>query len=413
MLIVCRLILGMLAATPLLVLASEPPPQLAALRTEHESIVTQDGSPVVLRGVNLGGWLVEELWMLPFESKPAEGTNFETITSHTTLWRTIEDRYGSADMLRIRKAWRENWITKADFVRIKAAGLNSVRLPFLYDSLDDPDGLFPWIDQALSWAREVGIYVILDLHGAPGRQSAEHHTGEAKVDRLFKDPAMVDDTIAVWRQVAERYKDHPEVAGFDLLNEPTGAENDATLYLVYDRLYKAVRAVAPDKIVFIEDAYKGIQGMPYPQIVGWKNVVFSPHLYKFDAKSADDHLQNLAQTVDKIEQVRRERDVPIYIGEFNIEPFGSGDVMKKFVETFDKSKISWSVWTYKTALREGGGGMWGWFRAPRSPEVINPFTDTVEQMLGKITSVRTENLEQSAVKDAFQTTAIPKIVIKN
>ena len=61
------------------------------------------------------------------------------------------------------------WITREDFVRVKELGLNCVRLPFLHDSLDAPDGPFSRIDQAVAWARETGVYLILDLHGTPGR----------------------------------------------------------------------------------------------------------------------------------------------------------------------------------------------------------------------------------------------------
>ena len=77
--------------------------------------------------------------------------------------------------------------------------------------------------------------MILDLHGAPGRQSGDHHTGEAGVNRLFSDAAPVKQTAAVWAKIAARYRDHAEVAGYDLLNEPMGAPNSATLYVVMDK----------------------------------------------------------------------------------------------------------------------------------------------------------------------------------
>ncbi len=393
----------MLAAIPLVAhAASKPPHVLTSLHTDRGRIVGKDGSPVTLRGVNLGGWLVEELWMLPIENKPPGDGPFKRIADHTTLWRTFQERFGEQDMLRIRRAWRETWITRADFERIKAAGLNSVRLPFLYDSLDAPDGLFPWIDKAIEWARDAGVYVVLDLHGAPGRQSGEQHTGEAKVDRMFKDPEMIAKTAKVWKRVAARYKDRPEVAGFDLLNEPAGSQNDATLYLVYNRLYQAVRSVAPDKLVFIEDAFKGIEGMPHPGIVGWKNIVFGQHCYNFGAKSTDDHSKHLDSILAGMVKARSEREVPLYVGEFNIEPHATGAMMKKFVDAFDKAGISWALWTYKSAMRGGGGGMWGWFRSPRTIQTINPYTDSVDQILEKIASLGTEHLEESPVREAFQ-----------
>ncbi len=110
--------------------ASPAIPPLSPLHTENGRIVAEDGSAVSLRGVNLGGWLVEEIWMLPIENMPPDGSGFGQITCHASLWGAFEKRFGQADMLRIRRAWRDTWITKADFERIKAAGMNSVRLPF-------------------------------------------------------------------------------------------------------------------------------------------------------------------------------------------------------------------------------------------------------------------------------------------
>lgn len=376
-------------------------PPLPPLRAEGIRIVKPDGSPVLLRGVNLGGWLVEEIWMLPFENKPPEGSDFQPVTCHTTLWNTFEKRFGKEDMLRIRKAWRENWITKEDFARIHEAGLNCVRLPVLYDSLDAPDGLFPWVDRALEWAREYGIYVILDLHGAPGRQSGEHHTGHKGVDTLFKDPANVERTVEVWKRLASRYKNHPEIAAFDLLNEPTGSPNEATLHLVYDRLYREVRKIAPDKMLIIDDAYKGIRTLPYPAIAGWNNVLLSQHEYLFDAKSGQDHIDHLGRIIKKIVTARGERNAPVYIGEFNIEPHASTAIMRQFMQTFDKNEISWTFWTFKTAMRGGGGGMWGWFRAPRTIETIDTYRDSLDEILRKIQAVKTSNFETSGIAEVL------------
>ena len=365
------------------------------LHAEGRRILNEAGTEVVLSGLNLGGWLVEEMWMLPFTTVPPSASALPRITSHVTLWQTIENRFGRTEMLRLRKTWRDTWVTQSDFERIKGAGVNCVRLPFLFDSIEEPDGVFPWIDRALGWARELGLYVILDLHGAPGRQSVEHHTGQADVNKLFKDPAMVAQTLNVWRRIAKRYADHPEVAGYDLLNEPMGAPNDATLYVVQDSIYRAIREIDSRHLIFIEDGYKGIEQMPDPAVVGWQNVVFSPHCYNFSAKNEADHGKNLEAFVAKIEKQRGERQVPIYIGEFNIEPHASTAMLSRFLETFKKQGISWALWTYKSAMRNGGGGMWSWYRSPSSIRVLDPFYDSVPDLIQKMEQVRTEKLEES------------------
>src|SRR5207237_4255226 len=106
---------------------------LSWLKTDSGRIVDETGKTVVLRGINLGGWLIEETWMMPFKTHPEEGSPFLPIKDRVSLWRTFEIIFCTADMNRIRTALRNAWITDADFAKIKAAGLNCVRLPFVFD----------------------------------------------------------------------------------------------------------------------------------------------------------------------------------------------------------------------------------------------------------------------------------------
>src|SRR5579863_7673579 len=147
---------------------------------------TAGGKALTLRGVNLGGWLVEETWMTPWVEEPPAGSPFKPVKDHVSLWRAITDRLGAEAMIRVRNAWRDNWITTADFKAIKSAGFNHVRLPFLDSILDEPGGL-DRLHGAVAQIEAAGLYVVLDMHGLPGGQSNEHHTGEEKRNRLWFD----------------------------------------------------------------------------------------------------------------------------------------------------------------------------------------------------------------------------------
>ena len=57
------------------------------LHAEGTRIADQDGKPVILRGVNLGGWLVEEMWMMPFQTKPPAELRWPEVKDHVSLWR--------------------------------------------------------------------------------------------------------------------------------------------------------------------------------------------------------------------------------------------------------------------------------------------------------------------------------------
>jgi endoglucanase len=364
--------------------------RLPALHTDGTQIVDESRKPLTLRGVNLGGWLVEEMWMMPFVTRPPVGSGEKEIRDHVTLWSTIEARLGKDSMQRMRVALRENWITEADFDRMRDAGVSCVRVPFLCDSLEPPDDLFFWLDRAIDWASKRGIYVILDMHGAPGRQSKDHHTGEAGVNRFFYDDANVTKCEQIWKQIATRYRDRAEVAGYDLLNEPMGAPNPTTLYLVQDRLYRAIRTVDDKHVIFIEDGYKGAEGIPFPNVCGWKNVCLSIHTYKFDAKGPEDQVAHLQETIDQVRKAQKDRNVPFYIGEFNT-PHGDAQNLASFCSTFDEHGWSWSMWCYKIG-KNRGPSLWGWVRAPDGIEWLDPFTDSEEQWNRKVKQVRTENM---------------------
>ena len=391
----------------LLLLASLPPMHCNGqnqpfLKTQGTSIVSSKGEKIVLRGVNFGSWLVEEMWMTPFETKPPVGSEFVEIKDHVSLWRTVEKRFGEKKTIELRTAFRNNWITPEDFDRVKRARMNCIRVPFTCDLFEEEDG-FKWLDLALKRAKERNLYVILDMHGAYERQSGEHHTGEAGVDKFFKSPKAIQRTAELWAKIATRYRSHSEVAGYDLLNEPMGVGDSETLYRVQDQLFKAIRAADSQHIIVVEDGYKGMQSLPDPEQYGWKNVVYSTHHYNFNAKSFDDQVKTVDGHVASAEAMQKLRNVPYFVGEFQLEPWGSPEAMARFTKVLTQHNISWTVWTYKTGMKDGGGGMWGWHRSAKPFNALNPFIDSPEMILAKMNQLRTENLtEDEKMTKAFR-----------
>ena len=149
-------------------------------------------------------------------------------------------------------------------------------------------------------------------------------------------------------------------------------------------------------ILIVEDGYKGMDSLPYPAIVDWKNVALSTHHYRFDAKSEAEQTSGVASVAGEAKKQAAARGVPFFIGEFQLEPQGNAATMAGAVRTFTENGLSWAAWTYKVVMNGGGGGMWGWHRARHSVEPLNPFQDTTAELLRKIAQVRTENLEEDA-----------------
>src|SRR5882724_4719160 len=160
------------------------PTALPPLRANGAAIVDNKGQPVVLRGCNLGNWLLNELWMMEM-SRPDDPKD------QWQMEELLQQRFGAEEKKRLLELYRENWIKPRDFDIIKSWRFNVVRLPFYYGLLENdaapgqlrPDA-FKWLDRAVTMAAQAGIYVIVDMHGAPGGQSTDQCTGHGGQNKL-------------------------------------------------------------------------------------------------------------------------------------------------------------------------------------------------------------------------------------
>ena len=94
------------------------------LTVKGNDLVDSQGHAIILRGVSLGGWLVEEMWMQPIVTSPPSGSGLPTIQDHVGLWHVVEQRLGEGAMRRVRAAFRKAWINESDFDRLHHAGFN-------------------------------------------------------------------------------------------------------------------------------------------------------------------------------------------------------------------------------------------------------------------------------------------------
>jgi hypothetical protein len=363
--------------------------------------LTANGNPIQLRAVNLGGWFLEEIWMTPWLDSSSSEKKKE-IPDSATLWRTVSKHLGEAAMTRVRRAWRQNWITRDDFARIKAAGFNSVRIPFKAEMLDEPDGL-TWLHTAVDDATQAGLYSIIDMHGVRGGQSTDQPTGEVGRNHLWFDVENITKAEADWTLLAREFGKNPNVAMFDLMNEPMGAPNEGMLYLVYNRLYQAVRKAAPNTVVLIDDGYKGFKTTPHPNLASWTDVCFSLHFYDFDAKSGDDHLKSVKARLPEIKELLGYRNAPLFVGEWNVEPNGGPAVIRGVVDILDGAEFNWAFWTYKVMPTQGTLGDWGVYHPVGKVTALDPFHDDEATLLAKMKGIQTSNLGTSpGMLDAFR-----------
>jgi glucan 1,3-beta-glucosidase len=202
----------------------------------------------IMRGVNLGGWLLLERWMQPslFAGTGARD-EFELCRS----WGREAER-------RLREH-RESYIGRDDLVWLKRVGINTVRIPFGYWLLTgDPPFVagIDVLDQALRWCQELGLMAILDFHGLPGAQSREHHTGRQNHFQWHRDPEHQQRSLEILEAIAARYTDVSSLIGIEVVNEPAESIPATLLDRYYRAAYERIRLhLPPERAAVIFPAF--------------------------------------------------------------------------------------------------------------------------------------------------------------
>lgn len=321
------------------------------LRAHNARIVDETGRPVILRGMGLGGWMLQEGYML----------RLAKLGQQHVIQKKIADLVGPARQQAIHQAWLDNHTTKADIDAMAAWGFNSVRLPIHYDLLTLPvdqepaAGVDTWkedgfrrIDDLLAWSKANGIYLILDLHAAPNGQGNDLPIADRDPSKpsLWESPEARRKTIALWTKLAARYKDEPTVGAYDLINEPnwdfdgSGNKNGCkdekqdALWAFYRDATAAIRQIDPRHLIIIEgncwgNNYKGM-GKPWDA-----NMALSFHKYwnVNDDASIATHLK-----------LREETGLPLWLGESGEN---SNVWFADAIRLVERHEIGWAFWPLK------------------------------------------------------------------
>jgi endoglucanase len=311
------------------------------LHTRGEDIVDGSGNKVLLRGVGLGNWMLPEGYMWKFHDKGDRPRKIEQV---------VADLLGEADASLFWKEFRKNYITEADIQRIAGFGFNSVR-PALNSRLFITEGDsavfieegFLLLDNLISWCKKYGIYVIIDMHGAPGGQTGANIDDSADdLPRLFMEARNQDRLVRLWVKIAERYKNETTVAAYDLLNEPlpenTGsAEKYGNLLEpLYRRITSAIRESDKNHMITLE-------GMNWAN--NWSvfsapfdsNVFYQFHYYCWNQP---DNLNSIEYFSD----MRKKLKTPVWIGETGEK---NNSIYWATTQYFEYNNMGWSFWPWK------------------------------------------------------------------
>jgi aryl-phospho-beta-D-glucosidase BglC (GH1 family) len=304
--------------------------------TRGREFVAPDGRPLLLKGINLGNWLLPEGYMFKFKA-----TN-----SPRRIETVVNQLVGEDEARRFWKTYRYNYITVEDIKFIKQSGFNSVRVPFSYRLFVDegePRRLegpgYELLDRVVGWCRQEGLYVILDMHAAPGGQTGDNIDDSWGYPFLFESDESQELTVRIWQKIAARYKDEPTVAGYDLLNEPIAHYFDAAhfnpkLEPLYRRIVAAVRKVDKNHLIILGgaqwDTNFKVFGPPFDD-----KLAYTFHKYWMDVKQ-----EAVQEYVDFSDKYR----VPIWMSE-------SGENTDEWIASFrallERNRIGWCFWPYK------------------------------------------------------------------
>ncbi|GEQ22674.1 hypothetical protein CBU02nite_31800 [Clostridium butyricum] len=332
------------------------------------------GNIVQLKGTNAGGYMLQEFWMCP--TNYSSDNNYK-VNCQMDIYKTLKERFGESKMRDLVNVYEDNYWTEKDFDNCESLGINCIRLPLWYMNFVDFDGnmldnAFDRIDWFIQEAGKRGIYVIIDMHGAPGSQNGSDHSGidggnnkQGESQFFWGNNAAANQQLYynIWAKIAEHYKDNPTVAGYDLLNEPfctyryNSSYSDSDLHNllwgIYDKAYDTIRNIDKNHVIIMEATWDPID-LPDPSNYGWNNVMYEYHNYLYDDydNANGGQIENMKKKLNAI--TKADYNVPSYMGEFaymnNTKAWSDG------IKLLDDYGINWTTWTYKVT---GTNNNWG------------------------------------------------------
>lgn len=305
------------------------------LKTSGKKIVNASGNEVFLQGINLGGWLVQEGYLMQTSS---------FANSATEIRAAIENLVGAANADEFYRQYYANYVTKKDIQLIAEWGFNSIRLPLHYKHLSPKDqpGVyleegFKTIDSVLSWCEQYKVYLILDLHAAPGAQNTGNISDSDGEARLWTEPANQTRTVELWGKIAQRYVNKEWIGGYDLINEtaynfPTG--NNKPLRDLMVNITTEIRKYDKNHIVYIEGNWYATDFNSLTP--AWdNNMVYSFHKY---------WNQTDVGTINYLLNIRNQYNVPLWLGETGEN---SNQWFVECIELMKANNIGYCFWPHK------------------------------------------------------------------
>lgn len=314
-------------------------PEDAFVRVSGQYLIEPDGDTLFIKGTNLGNWLNPEGYMFGFDKTNSAGM----------IDRMFCELVGPDFTAEFWKMFKDNYITEKDIFFIASTGANTIRVPFHYKLFTDEDymGLtagqdgFKRLDDVVGWCRKHGLYVILDMHDAPGGQTGDNIDDSCGYPWLFESEASQKLFCDIWQRIAEHYRNEPVVIAYDLINEPIApyfdnvAELNAKLEPLHKRVTAAIREVDPNHIIMIGAPQWNSNFDPFTDWTYDGNMMYTCHRYGGDASVA---------AISSFIAFRDKTNLPMYMGEIG---HNTDEWQEAFCIAMEESNIGYTFWPYK------------------------------------------------------------------
>lgn len=322
----------------------------------------------LIRGVNLGNWLLLERWMAHDLFRDGSGSqDFIGNCAPVDEFGLMKALEPNAAKRRLEHHW-STWITEDDIAWLAKHGVNSVRVPFGYWVIDPQPPFVPGqlkhLDNLFRWCEKHSMAVLLDYHGLKGSQTGNptsgncggcgrNHCGKTTLDFLIEERANLE----VIRKLVHRYGGSPAFLGFELANEVSSSADPLKTMNFYQKAYDIIRAESEDALIIIFATFSP-STYPFPN---FQNVAEDVHLYFGMGVGAptDDQQKNLQRASKSVQSLHWN----VLVGEWSLGASGQrtsdwsqnqrahffGEFARMQLQAWETHTIGWFYWSYKTS----------------------------------------------------------------
>lgn len=319
------------------------------LHASGKQIVDADNHPFIIRAIGLGNYMLFEPYMIGIVNSEQTSRS----DAHQAIVRSFTELAGAEHTQAFIDTYLENYFTESDVIFLKEQGFNAIRMSLHHELFIEKAGGnhafiekgFGYIQRVLWWCEKHQMYLIPDMHCAPGGQSEDvWSVSDAYGPGLFEGDAngtaaqYQEKYALLWSEIARRFGGSAWIGGYDLTNEINykawETSGQQKIRNLYNQLIAAIRLHDKKHLVFVQGNWYGndYNGLTPP----WdSNMAYCFHHY---------WSPNTDNAIKKALNIRDLYNVPVWMGESGEN---SNVWFTNAIELLEKHDIGWGWWSYK------------------------------------------------------------------